>query len=91
MFKDIYLFTNGNVTVFDEAGKEVRGMGGTITKDVRDGILAGLSAVARITLARWKKGFFLLTREEFATVEFSNDVLFLKFRRGSADETDSAN
>ncbi len=79
MIKDVYLFTNGTLIVFDESGKQLPELQGKITDEKKQQIAAQFMDGTRITFARWKKGFFELTREEFMAAEIQDDLFVLRF------------
>jgi hypothetical protein len=75
MIKDVYLFTDGSLNVFDEAGQQLPEFSiGRLDADKKRKIKDGFYEGTRITLARWKKGFFELTREEFMRALIVQDV-----------------
>jgi hypothetical protein len=75
MIKDVYLFTDGSLNVFDEAGKQLPEFSiGKLDVEKKQKIEKGFYNSTRITLARWKKGFFELTREEFLAAKVNNDL-----------------
>jgi hypothetical protein len=75
MIKDVYLFTDGSLAVFDEAGQPLPEFSiGKLDLDKKEKLSAGFYDGTRITLARWKRGFFELTREEFLAAKVNNDL-----------------
>jgi hypothetical protein len=79
MIKDVYLFTDGSLAVFDGAGKERADLEGKLTPELQGKILAECEEGTRITLARWKRGFFELTRKEFEGTSMVGSLLNVKF------------
>lgn len=69
MVKDVYLFTNGTLAVFDEAGQQIPELQGVLTEEKKKEIEKQFYDGTRIIFSRWKKGFFDLTREEFMAAE----------------------
>ena len=70
MIKEIYLFVDGSLAVFDEGGQQLTEFSeGKLDVEKKLKLEAGFYPGTRITLSRWKKGFFELTREEFHVAE----------------------
>jgi hypothetical protein len=92
MLKDVYIFTNGMIASFDEVGQQRPELQGVFSDELRLRILRECTTETRITLARWRKGFFELTRDEFEKVDVQRGVLGVYFetKNGvSSDKTDS--
>ncbi len=79
MVKDVYLFTNGVLMVFEENGQQQVDLQGMMTDELKKKIMERVIDGTRITFARWKKGFFELTRAEFMAAKIENEVLVLRF------------
>lgn len=79
MIKDVYLFTNGMLLSFGDDGQQVNGLQGRLTDELKQKVAEEFRDGTRITFARWKRGFFELTREEFMATEIENDTLILRF------------
>lgn len=91
MIKDVYLWTNGTVMTFGEGGAQVPELQGKLSDELKQKIAEQFIDGTRITFARWKKGFFELTREEFMAVDIENDLLVLRFSTAGTVEGDEAN
>jgi hypothetical protein len=74
MIRDVYLFTNGTILAFDEAGQQREEMQGPLTEDLKKLIMREMTTNARITFARWKRSFFELTRDEFDAAYITGTV-----------------
>lgn len=79
MIKDVYLFTNGMLMSFGDDGQQLLELQGRLTDELKQKVAAEFRDGTRITFARWKRGFFELTREEFMATDIENDILFLRF------------
>ena len=74
MIKDVYLFTNGMLMVFGDDGQQIAELQGKLSDEKKQQIVAQFGDGTRITFARWKKGFFELTRSEFMAAELQFDT-----------------
>lgn len=87
MVKDVYLFTNGRLVVFDDAGQQIPDLQGPLTEEKKKQIEAQFYDGTRITFSRWKKGFFELTRAEFMAAVLQDEThLILTFTDALAKE-----
>lgn len=77
--KDVYLFTNGMVLVFDERGQQVSERQGPLESEQKEKILSELTENARITFSRFGQGFFEISRSEFQNTVLANGILTLNF------------
>jgi hypothetical protein len=101
MIKDLYLFTNGMVVAFDENKQQKPELQGKLTDELKQRIIAEMGEGIRITFARWKKGFFELTKDEFMAAEIQGgerpgefadgEVLVLRFSTAGTVEGNETN
>lgn len=91
MIKDVYLFTNGMIVAFDDGGQQRADCSGRLTDELKARLVEEFGDGTRITFARWKKGFFDLTRAEFLVAEIEEELLVLRFATDKPVEDNEAN
>lgn len=81
MITELYIFTNGGVVAFDENYKQLTEFTGKLlTEELKWQLVNKMDWVkTRVTLFRWRQGFFLLKPDEFLDMVVEDGKLKLSF------------
>lgn len=72
--KDVYLFTNGMVSVFDNNGEQVTDLQGKIS-EMRDKVIDRSSMHTVFHISKWNDWAHIISRDEFCLLTTTKELV----------------